>query len=53
VVNFIGIILQLWLPSDSVLILTIQQVEAINGGQEVTGAVASDEGLSHHMVRAA
>ena len=52
-VNFTGIILQLWSPSDSVLRQTIQQVEAINGRQEVTGAVASDEGISHHMVRVA
>ena len=39
-------------PYDSVLIPTIQQGDAINGGQEITGAITSDEGISHHMVRA-
>jgi len=43
-------ILQLFPPHDNELVQTIQQEEAINGRQEITGAIATDERISHHMV---
>jgi len=43
-------ILQLFPPHDNELVQTIQEEEAINGRQEITGAIATDERISHHMV---